>query len=160
MSSAASGADPGPVPDSDEDDEDLSDAGPPQAEARREAEAAPAKPRSLDETVLAVLREEADREAAARRAKPTPTGDRKPDRNAAGAGSGSRRHGRRSAPDRQDARVAPEPSREAVPDPQPEPVHKSRSQMLPAIEEINSTLRATGERSQDEDDAIVDTLPI
>ena len=47
-----------------------------------------------------------------------------------------------------------------VKEPQTAPAaQKSRGQMFPAIEDINSTLRATGNRSHDNGDGIADTLP-
>ncbi len=44
------------------------------------------------------------------------------------------------------------------PEPAPLPVPKTRGEMLPAIEEINSTLRSTSDRTSVEDSAIVDTM--
>lgn len=127
------------------------------------------KARTLDETVLAVLREEADRETAARRAdaasKPViETQTELPlAQDSVGMAAAVRRIARMrgvpAAADPEPEAVA-EPSREPVPEPVPEPAvpARSRSAMLPAIEEINSTLRSTNSRTSDEDSAIVDTM--
>ena len=110
------------------------------------------KQRSLDETVLAVLREEAERETAARRAEaaPRPVIETQTEMPLAQDPAGTAAAVRRIAR----MRGAPEPE----PAPEPPAPPKSRSQMLPAIEEINSTLRATNSRTSDEDSAIVDTM--
>ncbi|MEO8240786.1 MAG: zinc-ribbon domain-containing protein [bacterium] len=106
--------------------------------------------RSLDETVLAVLREEAEREAAARKAEAahqpvieTQTEMPLPQDNGMAAAV---------------RRIARLRGAASEPEPIPEPVTKSRGEMLPAIEEINSTLRSTSDRTSDEDSAIVDTM--
>lgn len=132
--------------------------------------------RGLDETVLAVLKEEAAREVAARHAEAlgrpglesqtemplsVPAPGPQP-----GAGSGAggsmaaavkriarlrgvaaeaEEEGTQVAPDAGGAAEAAEPSR-------------SRRKSLPAIEEINQSLRATAERVQDGEDAVADTL--
>ena len=44
-------------------------------------------------------------------------------------------------------------------DPEPPPIPKTRREMLPAIEEINSTLRATSDRHSDAENAVYDTMP-
>lgn len=112
----------------------------------------PPKARTLDETVLAVLREEAERESAARRADaaPKPVIETQTElplaQDSAGMAAAVRRIAR--------MRGVPEPEVEAEPPTPP----KSRSQMLPAIEEINSTLRSTNSRTSDEDSAIHDTM--
>jgi predicted Zn finger-like uncharacterized protein len=122
-------------------------------------EAPPRAPRSLDETVLAVLREEAEREVASRRAEaaPVPVIESQtemplaaPVQDAGGMVAAVRRIARLRG-----LAAEVEPADDAEPAAAP----KSRGQMFPAIEEINSTLRATGDRGQDEDDAIADTLP-
>jgi predicted Zn finger-like uncharacterized protein len=118
----------------------------------REPGTVPAVKRTLDETVLAVLREEAERETRARLAEAVPkpvieTQTEMPLRQDPGGMSAAVR------------RIA---KMRGVPDPEPAAVvpvaTKSRGQMLPAIEEINSTLRATNNRSSDEDSAIFDTM--
>lgn len=109
--------------------------------------------RKLDDTVLAVLREEAEREAAARRAE------------AAVAAKAPVIEMQTEMPLAQDQtsmtaavrRIAR--LRGAEPEPlQPPPPPKSRREMLPAIEEINSTLRATNDRNSVEETAIADTM--
>lgn len=99
------------------------------------------KPRGLDEAVRTVLREEAERESEARRAEGTSV-------EAAGEAAGE--SGLSEA-----APVPPPPT--PAPDPRPAAAHDedhlvsraSRRELLPDIEEINSTLRATSERSGD-----------
>ena len=115
--------------------------------------AAPPVARSLDETVLAVLREEADRETRARRAEtaPQPVIETQTEMPLAQAEGGMASAVRRLAKLR-GAPAEPEPVAVA-----PAPV-KSRSQMLPAIEEINSTLRSTNNRVDDEDNVVIDTM--
>lgn len=149
--------------DDEEDDDEESDLAPMIATAPAAAPE-PAKPRTLDETVLAVLREEAEREAAARKAEAQPVIESQtemplaPAPDAGGMVAAVQRIARLRglAPE-----TAAEPATAITPDPEPEPepAPKSRGNMFPAIEEINSTLRAVGDRGQDEDDAIVDTLP-
>lgn len=114
--------------------------------------------RSLDETVLAVLREEAEREAAARRAEaaPKPVIESQTEmplvQDQGGMAAAVRRIAKlRAAAEAETAAPPPAPT------PAPAPA-KSRSQMLPAIEEINSTLRATNSRTSDEDSAIVGSM--
>jgi len=124
-------------------------------------------PRTLDETVLAVLREEAEREAAARRAeaavaakapviaKPViaqPVIETQTEMPLAQDQSSM------TAAVRRIARLR---SAEPVPEPvvvAPPPPPRSRREMLPAIEEINSTLRATNDRNSIEDKAISETM--
>ncbi len=89
--------------------------------------------RNIDDRVMAVLREEAARETAARRAE-TP-----------------------SLETQTEMPLEPEVSRRGV-----EPVPASlrpRSERLPAIEEINSTLRSTSGRVDDDDEGAVPNLP-
>ena len=134
----------------------------PDADLPPEPGAAPGKMRALDETVLAVLKEEAERETSARRAEaaPRPMLENQiemplaPAKDVGGMTAAVQRIARMRAVA---AEVAPQndpaAGREQV------PAQRSRGQMFPAIEEINSTLRATGERGKNEDDAIIDTLP-
>ena len=130
-----------PEPDSDVPDEAAEE--PPAAEA-----AAPA--RSIDESVLAVLREEAERELVARRAEtPAPIetqtemGLVQQPPAAAAVDPVARRIARMKG--------APvEPPVPAKP--------QTRREMLPEIEEINSTLRATSERRSGEAAAISATM--
>ncbi|NTT84470.1 zinc-ribbon domain-containing protein [Tabrizicola fusiformis] len=106
--------------------------------------------RSIDESVLAVLREEAERELGARRAEtPAPIetqtemGLTPPPAAPAAADPVARRIARMKG-------VAPEPPVPAKP--------QTRREMLPEIEEINSTLRATSERRSGEAGAVSATM--
>ena len=98
--------------------------------------------RSIDESVLAVLREEAEREVEARKVE-TPVVETQTELGleapAAGMGAVARRLARMKG------------EREAVIKPQ------TRREMLPEIEEINSTLRASSERRSGQS-AIAETL--
>ena len=106
--------------------------------------AEPARPlpaaRSIDESVLAVLREEAEREVEARKIDPPVVETQTELGLEAPAAAVSRRL----------ARIKGEP----------EPVVKpqTRREMLPEIEEINSTLRASSERRSGQSAAIAETL--
>ena len=113
--------------------------------------------RTLDETVLAVLREEAEREAASRRAEaaPAPVIESQTEMPLAAPQD----QGGMAAAVRRIARMRAEAAETVEAEVEPEPAPKTRGQMFPAIEEINSTLRATGDRGQDEGDTMVDTLP-
>lgn len=115
--------------------------------------AATRKARTLDETVLAMLREEAEREAAARRAEAAPKQaiETQTEMPLAQDQSGMAAAVRRIAKMRSGAE--PEP----VKTPAPAPAPRLRRDMLPAIEEINSTLRATSDRKSDKDSAIYET---
>ena len=120
---------------------------------------APPKARTLDETVLAVLREEAEREAASRRAEtaPRPALESQTEMPLAAASD----PGGMAAAVRRIARMRGVATEPAVVEALPEvaAVPRSRGQMFPAIEDINSTLRATGDRDKGADDAMSDTLP-
>ena len=143
---AAPVAPPEPEPEPESDDEPE-----PVPSVKAAAGVAPIR-RTLDETVLAVLREEAEREAKARLAEaaPKPVIETQTEMTLPQDGGGMTAAVRRIAKMR------------GVPDPEPATLPavppKSRGQMLPAIEEINSTLRATNSRTSDEDSAIVDTM--
>ena len=92
--------------------------------------------RTVDDSVLAVLREEAAREAAARRAEARPPVlETQTEMPLAAASS------RRSARLVEPVEALPEADATARP----------RRDLFPAIEEINSTLRATSERNGDPD---------
>ena len=109
--------------------------------------------RSLDETVLAVLREEAEREAAARRAEAAVPA-RAPVIETQTEMPLAQDQTAMTAAVRRIARL-----RGAEPEPAaPPPAPKSRREMLPAIEEINSTLRATSVRTSQQDTAIFETM--
>lgn len=111
-----------------------------------EAEPAPPPPdatiprRALDESLLAVLKEEAEREAAARRAERRPIETQ--------TDLGLEETGNAAALRERLARLrAPEP--EAEPEVTDRPA--ARRDLLPDIEEINSTLRASSENRSAED---------
>lgn len=109
----------------------------------------PGPARSIDESVLAVLREEAEREIVARRAEsPAPIETQTelglvPPQASAPPDPVARRIARMKG-------VVPEPVVPARP--------AARREMLPAIEEINSTLRATSERRTGEAGAVSATM--
>lgn len=96
------------------------------------AMAAPA-PRNIDDTVLAVLREEAAREATARRAEAPPGLETQTEM---GLDPGADADLRRAA------------RLQAEADPTLEPAARPRREMFPAIEEINSTLRSSSGRTE------------
>lgn len=105
--------------------------------------------RGIDESVLAVLREEADRETAARRSD-APQGIETQTEmglapQAATGGSVAQRIARMKGVE---APVA------AAPPARPQ----TRREMLPEIEEINSTLRASSEKRSGESAAVADTM--
>lgn len=109
-------------------------------------------PRNIDDSVLAVLREEAEREVAQRRAEAPQAIETQPDLgleapppsavvNAATA-----------------RRIARMKGVEPPPPPEPEkPV--ARRDLLPEIDEINSTLRAASEKRSGEAAAVAENLP-
>ena len=105
-------------------------------------------PRSIDESVLAVLREEAEREVEARKieapAAAAPVVETQSELGLEAPASGLGAVARRLA------RLKGEP--EAVVKPQ------TRREMLPEIEEINSTLRASSEKRAGPSAAIAETL--
>lgn len=128
---------------------------------------APAPPaRALDETVLAVLREEAERETQARRKETPPPIETQEEMGLTAALSQS------VAATVAAANVAPEAQVEPLAEPDPvaqriarmkgidpapaKPV--SRRDMLPEIDEINTTLRASSERRSGEAAAVSDSL--
>lgn len=148
----------GMVANEDEDDSDLYET--PGAEAATEAEEAPepvAAPapepsvpprRSLDETLATMLREEAEREAAARRAEAARI-ETQPD-------LGLTTPSRAPAPAPQP--TAAEPAAEVMADDRATTQRTSaRRDLLPDIEEINSTLRAGSELRED---SAVDMAPV
>lgn len=145
---------PAEPPPADAPDEDLP---PPPA-------AAPAVPRALDESLLAVLREEAEREANARRSEAPPVIETQVELGLA---------------DPMPEPAAPEPAwaepSAAAPvesDPVADRIARikgvapaaatrptSRREMLPEIDEINTTLRAASERRGGEAGAVANSLP-
>ena len=120
------------------------------------ADAPPLPARGLDETVLAVLREEAEREAAARRAEAAAPIEMQPDLGlAAPAKAAAVDHAALSPVARRVARL-----KGIDPDPPPPPRPQTRREMLPAIEEINSTLRATSEKRTGEQEEAGGQVPV
>lgn len=119
-----------------------------------------AKPRGLDESVVAVLREEAEREAAARRAEASQPIETQTEMGLSTASPVA------AAP----ADTAPNPPASAAAqriammkgaDPEPRVAQRpqTRREMLPAIDEINSTLRAATDRRSGEPATVAESLP-
>jgi len=141
---------PLPGGDTGDDDEDDEVDTPPAADA-----ASTRPPRTLDDSVLAVLKEEAEREANARRAEAMRTIETQPDlgldsavAGAVAASAAAEREARARAKPVEVIPSAEDIAREAEAEaglPLARP-HSRRGQ-LPDIEEINSSLRATGDRS-------------
>lgn len=127
------------------------------AEAAEEEPAAFAPPeplarRPLGDDILSVLREEAERESAARRSEEPQPVEVQPDLglDAAADTAASRRIAEMKG-------IAPEPAPESAAEAEPEPARAPKGRdLLPDIEEINSTLRASSERG---DDAGHDQMP-
>ena len=132
--------------DLDEDDAPYAPPEPPLAEPAH-------APRSLDDSVLAVLKEEAEREATARRAEAMRTIETQPDLGLESAVAGAVAA---SAAAERDAKARKKPvevipsaediAREAEAEAGAPLPRASRRGQLPDIEEINSSLRATGDR--------------
>lgn len=115
-----------------------------------------AAPRSLDESVLAVLREEAERESTARRSEAPPPIETQTELGLTAAVAATV------------AAAASEPAPPSDPvsqriakmkgiDPAPAKP-QNRREMLPEIDEINTTLRASSERRSGEAGAVADSL--
>jgi predicted Zn finger-like uncharacterized protein len=123
----------------------------------------PADPpaRALDESVLAVLREEAEREKLARRTEAPPPIETQTDLGlteaiaatvaAAAVPQGSTETAEPDAVAQRIARMKGEEPAPAKP--------QSRREMLPEIDEINTTLRASTERRAGDAGAVSDSLP-
>lgn len=118
-----------------------------------------AQPRALDESVLAVLREEAERETAARRVEAPPALEMQDDLGLSAAVAATVAATVSGAvPSAADAdpvaariaRMKGEPIASAKP--------QSRREMLPEIDEINTTLRASTERRSGEAGAVQDSM--
>jgi predicted Zn finger-like uncharacterized protein len=117
----------------------------PPTDAPAAAAAAPGARRSLDENLMSILREEAAREAAERKAEAERALQVQPDLGVPEAD-------RRPPPRPENARFA-DLSEDAAPDPEPPRTRPpSRRTLLPDIEEINSTLRP-GTEQRDGDDS-------
>ena len=106
--------------------------------------------RTLDETVLAVLREEAEREAVARRTEGTraPVVETQTEMGLVPATSLAGAAARRVA---QLKGVDPDAAARRPP---------TRREMLPEIDEINSSLRASSEKRSGESAAVAATMPV
>lgn len=121
-----------------------------------EPEAAPAAPpspgRSLDESLLAVLREEAERESAARKAEAGPL-ETQTEMGLDGAAPGAAIPGPPGAIQKKIAKLRGEPEPSGKADP-----NRPRRDLLPEIDEINSSLRAAGEPREVDQGAVADTL--
>ena len=102
--------------------------------------------RSLDENLMAVLREEAERETTARKAEAggIETQTEMPLSGAPGPATAAMR---------KISRLRGEPEPKPVPD-----APRPRRELLPEIEEINSSLRAAGEKRDVDQGAVADTL--
>ena len=109
----------------------------------------PARSRGLDESVVAVLREEAEREAAVRRAEASQPIETQTEMGLIAAVSSAA-----ATPAAQ--RIAM--MKGADPDLRSARRPQTSRDMLPEIEEINSTLRATSERRTGEPAAVADGL--
>lgn len=110
------------------------------------ADQAPAAPRNIDESVLAVLREEAEREALARKAEAkAPALETQTEMPLAPVAAIPRQGAR---PVATAAPIPEQPEAEAAAA-ETETVTRPRRDLFPAIEEVNSTLRATSDRAGD-----------
>ncbi|MES2665306.1 MAG: zinc-ribbon domain-containing protein [Pseudomonadota bacterium] len=108
---------------------------------------AEAKPRGLDESLLAVLREEAEREVQARRVEEPRALETQTEMGLEAASSLS--------PTQRRLAMLKGQNPDAAPPPPPKPA--ARRDLLPDVEEINSTLRSTTQ-TRDADEQI-DALP-
>jgi predicted Zn finger-like uncharacterized protein len=127
-------------------------------EAPPEAVAAP--PRALDDSVLSVLREEAERESAARRAEAPPieTQSELGLQEVVAATVAAAKPEASPEPDTDDDPVAQRIARMKGIEPAPAKP-QSRREMLPEIDEINSTLRASSEKRAGRAAAVAETMP-
>ena len=105
--------------------------------------------RGIDESVLAVLREEADREAAARKGDAPQPIEIQTEMGLAE---------QTPAPGSVAQRIARMKGVEAPVVPQPPARPQTRREMLPEIEEINSSLRASSEKRTGDAAAVADTM--
>jgi len=127
----------------------LFDAPPALAEGSDYVDRVEAKPRGLDKSVVAVLREEAEREAAARRAEAGQAIETQPE---LGLTSAAPLAAANPAAQRIAMMKGVEPELRTPRRPQ------TRKEMLPTIEEINSTLRATSDRRTGDPAAVANSL--
>jgi predicted Zn finger-like uncharacterized protein len=121
-------------------------------------EIAPPPAQALDESFMAVLREEAERETLARRTEAPPPIETQTDLGLTAAittpvvaPQGSTETG---APDAVAQRIARMKGKDPAP-----AKPQSRRDLLPEIDEINTTLRASSERRAGEAGAVSDSLP-
>jgi predicted Zn finger-like uncharacterized protein len=118
-------------------------------------------PRGLDENLMAVLKEEAERETAARKAEADRAEGLETQTEMPLAGSAATAAaavvGPATAALRKIAKLRGEPE-PALPVPDKSDPTRSRRELLPAIEEINSTLRAASEKREADQGAVADTL--
>ena len=133
---------PEPTPEPDSYDDDDADGPSPDATRPRRS--------GLDGSVADILREEAAREAAARRAEAGGQMEVQQDLgiDAQPAAAGQRLRGGATRPVRDVRAATPRPSTD-VPEEQPTGQPAVRGQMFPDIEEINSTLRPGADRTVD-----------
>jgi predicted Zn finger-like uncharacterized protein len=110
---------------------------------------APSSGRSLDENLMAVLREEAERETNARKAEAAAL-ETQTEMPLTGA------PGPATAAARKISRLRGEPD----PPPKPPEPARPRRDLLPEIEEINSSLRAAGEKREVDQGAVADTMEV
>jgi predicted Zn finger-like uncharacterized protein len=103
---------------------------------------APLRARTVDDAVMAVLQEEAAREVAARRAEEAPAVETQPDLGLDAGHAATRAHQIAVMKGDEVADVAPPP-------PPPAARQTTRREMLPDIEEINSTLRPSSAATSD-----------
>lgn len=129
--------------------------GPEDADAEEEPADLPASPppRALDESVLAVLREEAEREAAARRTETPPPIETQEELGLTAPPAPP------APPEPEEADPVAERLARLKGAPPAAAKPQSRREMLPEIDEINTTLRATSERREGEAAAVADSLP-
>lgn len=127
-----------------------------------EPSAAAPPARALDESVLAVLREEAERETRARRSEAPPPIETQSELGLSAAIAATVAAAAQPEPAASDAAAAdPVAQRIArMKGEEPPPAKpQSRREMLPEIDEINTTLRASTERRSGEASAVTDSLP-
>lgn len=119
-----------------------------------------APPRALDDSVLSVLREEAEREAAARRAEAPPieTQSELGLQQVVAATVAAAKPDASPEADTADDPVAQRIARMKGIEPPPAKP-QSRREMLPEIDEINSTLRASSEKRAGRSAAVAETMP-
>jgi predicted Zn finger-like uncharacterized protein len=126
----------------------------------------PPTPRSLDPSVTDILREEAERERAARAAETAGAFETQPDLGLAEPepGEDERTRQARARMDRLRGADAPDADSHAAPEPDDRPEDDidpgARRNLLPDIEEINSSLSSVGERNDPLPKALPDEIPL